>query len=512
MNSWEFLFEEKILNRGCFITDDVRILSRSSRKVNAIVSGTFDYDVEIEFDDDGYVDSMSCTCPYFERDNCKHLAALLYYLEECEDDEIEDDDIDELFNSVDDEKLNEFLLEELHGNWELRNRFRLKFSQKIDKNHYKSKFDDIIYEDDFSYGLSRFIHNDVEFLFDKKEYDLILEMMDDAFFNVCSQLEYPWNDKYYDNLDEISEVISGLANTSISEDVFDWLKSVFKNRADEDYIIRFFEILIDNFSLKSQLEEKYDLLTDIIPKTSSFYKESFILAKIRLMGELGYPQSEIDEFRLKYLKYPQVRQQFIDETIEVNDYSKAMELLKRGISSSKHANDKYNFHIQLKELYLKSDDLENYKKALFRLIIEYNDINDYKELKKQYSKDDWIDVREEIFLNCSDCNSFLNECYAYDRLYGSLIDNIRHESDLSYYKKRLSKDYSWDLLEKYSSIVNQKASRTGTRKHYKNIANLLNEMLSIPGGDAVVSGILSEWKVKYKNRPAMWDELQKVRI
>ena len=76
---------------------------------------------------------MSCTCPYFERDNCKHLAALLYYLEECEDDEIEDDDIDELFNSVDDEKLNEFLLEELHGNWELRNRFRLKFSQKIKK-------------------------------------------------------------------------------------------------------------------------------------------------------------------------------------------------------------------------------------------------------------------------------------------------------------------------------------------------------------------------------------------
>ncbi len=61
MNSWEFLFEDKILDRGYFITDDVKILNRSSREVNAIVSGTFDYDVKIEFDKHGNIDSMSCT-------------------------------------------------------------------------------------------------------------------------------------------------------------------------------------------------------------------------------------------------------------------------------------------------------------------------------------------------------------------------------------------------------------------------------------------------------------------
>ena len=132
MNSWEFLFQEKILDRGYFITDDVKILNRSPREVNAIVSGTFDYDVRIEFDKKGHIDSMSCTCPYFERDNCKHLAALLYCLKEDKDYDVEsEEDIEELFKSIDDERLKEFFLEELHVNWELKNKFLMEFSSKV---------------------------------------------------------------------------------------------------------------------------------------------------------------------------------------------------------------------------------------------------------------------------------------------------------------------------------------------------------------------------------------------
>ena len=349
-------------------------------------------------------------------------------------------------------------------------------------------------------------------LFDKKEYGLILEMMDDAFISSCQQLEYPWNDEYYDNLKEIGEVISRLSSTSISDEVFEWLMSVVRYKYDEDYINFFFEILFSNFKLKYQLEEKYDLVNAIIPKSNSFYSESYVLAKIQLMQDLSYPQSDIDEFRLKSLKFPKIRQQFIDEAIEASDYSKAIKLLKVGIKNSKYEHDKYRFHIQLKELYLKTDDLDNYKKELFQMIIKYCDSDDFKELKKQYDKNEWVDVREEIFLNCMDSNHFLNECYAYEGLYERLINNIYHEADLSYYKNRISKDYSGQLLEKYSLIANQKVRNTGSRKHYRDIAETLNDMLSIPGGEKVVSEILNEWKVKYKNRPAMWDELQRVKI
>lgn len=513
MNSWEFLFEDKILDRGYFITDDVKILNRSSREVNAIVSGTFDYDVKIEFDKHGNIDSMSCTCPYFKRDNCKHLAALLYCLDEYENhDDESDEDFEELFKSVDDERLKEFFLEELRDNWELKNKFLLEFSEKVDENYYKSKLDDIIFEDDFSYMLSSFFRDDIEFLLKKKEYGLILELADDAFITTCQKLECPWNGEYYDNLNDIGEIISSLSNTHISEDVFEWLMSVVRYRFDEDYINIFFEILFSKFKLKYQLEEKYNLVSDIILKSNSYYMESYVMAKIQLMNDLKYLQSDIDEFRQKYLKYPKVRQQFIDEAIEAEDYSKAIKLLKVGIKNSKYSLDKHKVHVQLKELYLKTDDLDSYKKELFQIINKYCEINDYKELKKQYDKKEWIGIREEIFTNCMDTNHFLNECYAYEGLYEHLIKNISYESDLTYYKNRIPYDYSRQLLEKYSFFVNGKVKSTGSRKYYRSIVQILNEMLSINGGEKVVSDILNEWKVKYKNRPAMWDELQRVKI
>ncbi len=512
MGEWEFLFEKKILDRGYFITDDVKIINRNSRQVNAVVSGTFDYDVKIIFDEHGHVDSMSCTCPYFERDNCKHLAALLYFLED-DDDYIESDvDIKELFESVSDDKVKEFLFDDLNGNLELKNKFIMKFSFKVDGDYYKSKLDDIIYEDDFSYELSRFIYDDVELLFDRKEYELILDLMDDAFIMVCSQLEYPWNDNYYENLDEILNVISKLIDTSASDDVFDWLMSAVRYKCGEDYIIKFSEMLFGNFDMKYQLEEKYNLLEDILLKTSSFYRESYVMFKIKLMRDLGCSQNKIDEFRLKYVNYPQVRQQFINDAIEAEDYPKAIVLIKKGILNSKYVNDRHKFQIQLKDLYLKTGDSGNYKKELYKLIIEYGDIDDYKELKKQYSKDEWIELREDIFINCKDTNSFLNECFAYDRLYGRLIENIHHEYDLSYYRKRLSKNYSKELLEKYSFIAEHKVSNTGSRKHYQSIVKLLNEMLTVPGGEKVVLGMLNKWKVEYKNRSAMWDEFKKVKV
>ena len=509
MASWEYLFEEKILDRGYYITDDVKVLNKSSREVNAIVSGTFDYDVKIIFDSDSDVDSMSCTCPYFEIDNCKHLAALLYYLEENKVD-FEDDDIEELFNSVDDENLKSFLLNELSANYELRNKFRLEFDFNVNKDYYKSLLDKIIYADDFSYHLSSFIKDEVNLLFNKKEYNLILELMDDALYCVCEKLDNHYdNYSYESNLDEIIDVISKLKDINAFENVFDWLVDNVRYNFDKYWIDEFVPILFDNFNSKYHLEEKYELTEYILTKTDSYSREKYILYKIQLMNDLNCPESEIDEFKLKNINYPKVQQQFISQAIDEKDYEKAIQLLKKAILNSQYG--KKNFQIQLKELYLKINARGNYKKELYKLIIEYNEIDDYKEFKKQFNSDEWTDIREEIFESCSNNRNFLNECYAFEKLNDRLINNIDHEYELYQYKNLLSKDYSSQLLEKYSEIVNQMVIKSGSRKHYQKIADLLNEMITIPNGKNTVLKILDEWKIKYKNRPAMWDELKKVK-
>ena len=77
-------------------------------------------------------------------------------------------------------------------------------------------------------------------------------------------------------------------------------------------------------------------------------------------------------------------------------------------------------------------------------------------------------------------------------------------------EKVLKKEYPEQILGKYKDEVNKMAVRTGDRKHYAQLISLLRQMRKIKGGAKLVEQISVEWKTKYKNRPAMMDELKKL--
>ncbi len=78
---WEDLFDEEVVNSGYgyFMEKSVKNFQLTDKLITAQVLGTHKYDVEIRFHNH-YIIDMKCNCPY--DDNCKHMAAVLYYLEE----------------------------------------------------------------------------------------------------------------------------------------------------------------------------------------------------------------------------------------------------------------------------------------------------------------------------------------------------------------------------------------------------------------------------------------------
>lgn len=74
----------------------------------------------------------------------------------------------------------------------------------------------------------------------------------------------------------------------------------------------------------------------------------------------------------------------------------------------------------------------------------------------------------------------------------------------------LSKKYPEQLLQVYRENVEKQAESKGSRKHYYQIVEELRIMKSITGGDKVVDEIIKRWKVQYKNRSAMLDELSQL--
>ena len=73
----------------------------------------------------------------------------------------------------------------------------------------------------------------------------------------------------------------------------------------------------------------------------------------------------------------------------------------------------------------------------------------------------------------------------------------------------LNDEYPEKLLQLYREIVEKQAESTGDRKHYYQIVEELRIMKSIIGGDKVVDEIIKKWKIQYRNRSAMMDELNR---
>ena len=102
-----------------------------------------------------------------------------------------------------------------------------------------------------------------------------------------------------------------------------------------------------------------------------------------------------------------------------------------------------------------------------------------------------------------------------EKLYDRLMIEIEKESSLYYlheYKAVLADRFPDRVLKLYKKALVSEASRTAKRSDYAHWASELNAMLEINGGDAVVDEIITDWRTRYKNRPAMMQELNAVKL
>lgn len=78
------LFSTIIWERGFGYFQDslVKITKDSGEEVTAVVKGTHDYKVSMEFLPDGLMSGATCTCPYADVGYCKHVAAVIFALNE----------------------------------------------------------------------------------------------------------------------------------------------------------------------------------------------------------------------------------------------------------------------------------------------------------------------------------------------------------------------------------------------------------------------------------------------
>lgn len=565
--NWKKLFAIHILERGYdyYCDDAVENMEISDDIIRADVIGSEDYEVEISLSN-GEVTDMYCSCPYaLDGRNCKHMAAVLYEWSENEAEEKKDEEnaintdlfqpaytvnshkkkltaVEGLVSGANEEDVRSFLAAVLAEDEKLLLRFHNTISKQVtreDINNYIRQVDIIAdrylgrnhfisyYEaDGFISELEEIIDEDVRRMIDNGNYLSAFEVMN-YIFVLIGDVDMDDSDGGTGMLaDRIYQLwLELLAKVSAEEkkQMFDWFTSHLDGSVI-DYLEEYIEqILMGEFEEKEYEQAKLDFIEDMIARTEckdSDWSRDYAVGKwavryLELLKEKKTSDEKIKEICKKYWNNSTVRRYYIDICMKNKEYDHVLQVLDECILLDKQYRGLTSeYSEKKKEIYLLQGNKSAYIEQLWQLVLEHEagDLDLYRELKKQYSVDEWLIKREEIFKKLP-AYAHVERLYKEEKLYDRLLTYVLNSPGLyalQEYEKVLKKGYPEQILNKYKDEVSKMAVHTSDRKNYAHLVSLLRKMQQMKGGSKLVEQIVSEWKIKYKNRPAMMDELRKL--
>lgn len=544
---WKHLFQDHILGRGLdyFIRNLVENVYVKDNIIEATAYGTEEYKVEIVKKDDEIIE-LSCNCPYADSgNNCKHMAAVLFYLEDKERAlKIEDIEtsITKLVKEADSVLVEDFLIDIMKNDEILLNRFKSRLQCDIspaDMKRYKNQINSIFrryagHHDFVDYKnawgfiseLEEILDNDIQAMVDNNQLEEAFELTNYIFIKVGNQ--------YMDDSDggtgeiannclQIWQEILYKCDIKLKREMFNWFIAHLDGSVIdymEDYIERF---IFDNFKEEEFLENKLIFLDNEINEykkdkdswLSSFRLGELALHRIEILETKNVDQNKIEEYCKENLEINQVRKYYIEICINKKDYDMATKLLREGKDKEKdRPGIVTNYSLKLKDLYKQIGEQKLYEEELWSLVLNYKagDVELYKELKSIYTDKEWMKEREIVFSKLSPYRG-IDKLYELEGLYERLIELVLNSHGLYMvmeYEAILKDIYPKELLNKYENTVKAMATNTSSRAHYREIVSILRRMKKYPKGKEKVSEIVSDWRLRYRNRPAMMDELNKL--
>lgn len=565
--NWKKLFAIHILERGYdyYCDDAVENMEISDNIIRADVIGSEDYEVEISLSN-GEVTDMYCSCPYaLDGRNCKYMAAVLYEWSKNEEEEKKEEEnaintdlfqpaytvnshkkkltaVEELVRSANEEDVRLFLTAVLAEDEKLLLRFHNIINKQVtreDINNYIRQVDIIAdrylgrnhfisyYEaDGFISELEEIIDEDVRRMIDNGDYLSAFEVMN-YIFVLIGDVDMDDSDGGTGMLaDRIYQLWLELLVKVSSEEkrkMFDWFTSHLDGSVI-DYLEEYIEqIIMGEFEENEYEQAKLDFIEDMIARSErkdSDWSRDYGVGKwavryLEMLQEKKASDEQIKEVCKRYWKSSSVRRYYVDICMKKKEYDHVLQILDECILLDKQYRGLISeYSEKKKEIYLLQGNRIAYIEPLWKLVLEHEpgNLELYRELKKQYTADEWLVKREEI-LGKLPAYAHVERLYKEEKLYDRLLVYVLNSPGLyalQEYEKVLKKDYPEQILNKYKDEVSKMAVHTSDRKNYAHLVSLLRKMQQMKGGSKLVEQIAAEWKVKYRNRPAMMDELRKL--
>lgn len=565
--NWMNLFEPHILDRGMEYCEDgcVSDLQIIGNAVKAEVEGSEHYQVYIELDGEEIMD-MSCNCPYAAKGyNCKHMAAVLceyeaYLAHEDENKEEADNDsmniamtstvntkrqeIEKLLEKIPEKDAKELLVDFLLRNEGLKNELQLKYDFQMNimqmtnlKREIKNiiyrygggRFIDWQYAYDFCSELRNFLDEKIPLMIEKQFYLQAFELTNIVFREV-GNTDMDDSDggsvmvaeKCYDYWRKITEKCTENDRTIIKKWFQDHKNSDFVIDYMEEYVDEFFE---EYFISEDEIRERMNALDEIIAshrkqnEAGTIYSIRYgyrdaVLQRLEYMRRLHMTEEDILKYRRKNRHFFCVRELEISEALESGN----KELAVRILEESKQMDTEYperikKYSLQLISLYKESGKEDEYKEELiFQLLHCYqSDLSCFNELKRCISSESEWDRLTNLIINASKNIYFTCDVLNQEKRYEQLMQIIERENSvilLDEYAKQLRKSHSERMIRIYVNYIISEMNCANCRNRYRQLVQYLKKIAKCENGKAEAESIAGKWRMEYKRRTALMDELR----
>ena len=361
---WQKLFTPRILDRGFeyYESELVTLEAVDGHAIEATVEGTEPYSVEI-FLKEGHVLQMECDCPYAaEGHNCKHMAAVLYAVDDTEYGDYSFEDVflhheqtervsrdSELTKAVDalsEAQLRAFLYDAATEHPEIRDRILLSGKAALDpamRKRWASDLRQISRQYADRSGFIDYRHASAY----TEELDLYLKK------TIASLIENHLTMDAFDLVGKVfSEVVSqdmddsdgGLSLTVSGCEAY-WKELISAPGADQKKMLRWFQsqiqrfsgeigeeflwpVVFEHFTDPVLLPEITSLLDEKIAAASEYALPRLINQRIELMKRIKATDEEINIYRRKFWALPFIRNQELDRLEAEEKWQETLLLLQ----------------------------------------------------------------------------------------------------------------------------------------------------------------------------------------
>ena len=540
-------FNATILSRGYEYYKDglVKDVIFDNDIATAKVEGTTTYDVSVEIENGMFIDG-DCTCPYASDGSyCKHMAALLYYLDngkiyENSNYTTKEEIIRNSLKKLNKTDLDEFLVELLMEDKDIFDKFRLRFNKlfpSLTLKEYKKKIYDAInrsagrdgfidYNESWDYTHNMYnIINEADTLVGNGEYDLAFDIVKTILDSIpdtsIDDSNGSTGEVAASCIETIEKILENILNkdSNLAKRILDYILNETKTGYLSNYGIGLYPLLdlfVEKGVFFDEIEKGLLEALEHGKKEKYFWNAKYYVDILITIYDKENAKDKITNLLKTYSHDKKICFKLVEKYLKEDNADEAVKLLKTRLEEDSDR----DYALKLSDIYLKENMHAEYKDILYKLLYELDkyDIGIYKKIKSLYSKDDWLVERKNIIDKIMKeerswwYEDKLLKIYIEEEMYDNIYNDIKNKDmdTIVEYEKYLLPKYNKELINIYVKGCETFANHANNRKMYRELASKMRHIKNMDGSEKSYKELVSALSEQLRNKSAMRDELKGV--